>query len=198
MYDAQHIIGLDIETDNSAGFGLQPRKSRVTDVALATEAGGFVFQQTDEQELLEATFGILASMPASLIVTWNGSFFDLPFLADRADELDLTTGMRLLPQTGIKPKYDYLPGHSAGYTALIPAADGAVHTHVDISLAWKAFADQAGVGWGLKPVLRAAGYNPVELDRTRLQDYTPQEVLAYVRSDADGARQLALRTLGLD
>lgn len=195
MFDANRIYGLDIETDNSEGFGLDPANSRITDVALATAFGGVALGDMDERDLLIELTENIDTLDPGLIVTWNGAFFDLPFIIDRAKALGLrevTDHLMLYPQPGLEPKYGYLPGHTTAYSALWNH-----HSHLDISLAWRKFAEDNGVKWSLKPVMRAAGFDPVEIDRTRLHEYPPAEVFAYVMSDADGARDLAMRTLGL-
>ena len=60
------------------------------------------------------------------------------------------------------------------------------------------FADEHGVKHSLKPVCAAHGVDMVELDRTRLHEYTPAERAAYALSDSRGTRALTLRLLGLD
>lgn len=197
MFAANCIYGLDIETDNSQGHGLTPSKSAITQIAVVSATEEVVFEG-DEQDILLNTHRWLSRQHPGLLVTWNGTFFDLPFISDRARTygtgLDVVLdSLVLAPQEGLVPKYDFLPGHTAGY-----AAWWAGHTHLDVTQAWKQFAQDQEVSWSLKPVLRAAGFDPVELDRTRLHEYTPDEVKAYVTSDARGARDLALRTLGLN
>lgn len=97
-----NLLALDIETDTSplteaekaAGFtarGLVPEITPVTAVAFADETGARAHHldaQADEARLLAAVAylvnGFAQANPGAALVTWNGSVFDLPFLADRA------------------------------------------------------------------------------------------------------------------
>lgn len=209
MYSPSHIYAYDIETDNSAGHGLDPYNSRVTEVALATQQEVYVLNG-DEATILEDFASLLDDLPTGLLGTWNGLFFDNPFLKIRAQltEHRIDSSLLLLPQPGLTPKYDYLPGVSSAQSLVYNRPAGAPHTHLDISLPWKAFAESFGthvvdgktrpvVPWSLKPVAKAAGIEMVEIDRTRLHDYTQAEVNAYVGSDATGTRALILKTFGL-
>ena len=76
------IYGLDIETDTTVD-GLDPEVSRIVAVALSTEAVDELFDGP-EDELLAALDQRLAELPVGVLATWNGSAFDLPFIADRA------------------------------------------------------------------------------------------------------------------
>ncbi|HZU71479.1 MAG TPA: hypothetical protein VE990_01790, partial [Acidimicrobiales bacterium] len=85
--------GLDIETDTSRG-GLDPRRCRIVAAALATEA--YVVVMTGpEKRILANLDDKLARLPDGVLVTWNGSSFDLPFIADRAARLGLRLGLQL-------------------------------------------------------------------------------------------------------
>lgn len=210
MYDAQHTYGLDIETDNSTNHGLDPFRSTITEIAVATADGGEVFTGS-ERTILSDLDEYLRELPAGLIVTWNGLFFDVPFIATRAEEIRHNIGeaFHLIPQPGLKPKYDYLPGFTEAQTFTFERLGvGPQHSHLDISLAWKSFAESFGtklvdgktkpvVPWSLKPVAKAAGIEMFEIDRTRLHDYSDEDRNRYVLSDSSGTRELALRTLGL-
>ena len=74
------LIGLDIETDTTID-GLNPRQSSV--LAVAISGGGIeaVLDGPDERSVLVETDRLLASIGAGVLVTWNGSGFDLPFIA---------------------------------------------------------------------------------------------------------------------
>lgn len=215
MYDPLHVYSFDIETDNSAGKGLDPRAARITEISIATAAGPIIFNDASERDLLEAFGRALRDLPAGLVSGWNSAFFDWAFIATRRDIVREQVGptildeiLTLLPQPGLKPKYDFTPGHTCGYTALV-AADGGVHAHLDISLAWKPFAESFGtkvndagktvpvVPWSLKPVAQAAGIEMFVIDRERLHEYSQAERDRYVASDTIGTRELTLRTLGL-
>lgn len=216
MYDPLHVYAFDIETlnDEERGFnGLDPARSQITEIAVATDVsingGGEVFQGA-EATILRDFFKFTKSLAPGLMTGWNSSFFDGPFIHDRCVHgLDVTpvalgAMMRMVPQPGLRAKYQAMPGHGTpenpggGYALTFRAADGGTHAHLDVAQAYREFADEHGVKWGLKPVCEAHGIAMVELDRTRLHTYTPQEVHAYVLSDGRGTRELALRLLGLD
>lgn len=215
MYDAQHVYSFDIETlnDESRGFnGLDPARSRITEISVVTDdsinGGGDVFTGP-EKKVLSGFFQFMRSLPAGLLTGWNSSFFDGPFIHDRDRVVDMYLNvapheqMRLLPQPGLVPKYQAMPGHSTprnpggGYALMFPAMNG-LHAHLDIAPAYRRYADAQGIKWGLKPVCEAQDIPMVELDRTRLHEYTPEEVHDYVLSDGRGTRELTLRLLGLD
>lgn len=209
MHDPHHIYAYDIETDNSAGHGLDPYKSAVTEIALATHDTVHVLSG-DEASILDGYAELLDALPAGVIGSWNGLFFDNAFVRIRAELTGhrLGSSMRVLPQPGLKPKYDYLPGVTVAESFWYDRSGRDPHFHLDISPAWKGFAESFGthevdgkerpvVPWSLKPVCKAAGVPMVELDRTRLHEYTQQERDAYVGSDAVGTRKLILMKFGL-
>jgi DNA polymerase elongation subunit (family B) len=190
-------FAIDIETDNSEGFGLVPERSRVTEVAIAVPtsieaSGGVVFHDPDETELLLTVSEYINELPTGIINDWNGAFFDLPFMADRARILGINIGLTLLPAPG-KPKYDFLPGHTTAYTGLW---DNYQHGHVtrDISKDYQ-YLQEFGL-WSLKPACAHFGIDMVELDRENLHKYTQAERNAYNLSDAVGTRTLALGLYG--
>lgn len=201
MFSPARIYSLDIETDNSEGHGLNPELSRVTEVAVLTAETSWVFDNDDEAKLLTELGECVRDLRPGLISTWNGAFFDMPFLSDRMIAVGvagLGVGPRLVTDPGLKPKYEPLPGHAGGYIAVWPSSFPSIpHQHLDISGAYKQFAADADVSWSLKPVCKAMGIDMFEIDRTRLHEYTPEEVRAYVLSDCVGTRELALHTLGL-
>lgn len=199
MFSPDRIYGLDIETDNSNGFGLDPRNSVVTEIAVSLPQslrGGAVLTG-DEDVMFAELWALLRDLPPGLFVTWNGSFFDWPFLADRmaAVRSKVKGLIRLTPDVALTPKYDYLPGHTTGYQVSLDAR-GSQHSHLDIASAYKSYAAEQGVSWSLKPVCAAQGIEMIELDRENLHAYTAAEREAYCLSDAAGTRELAIRTLG--
>ena len=82
MPDGLPLYGLDIETDTTVD-GLDPSRAASVAVGLATPEGDEVFLG-DESGILARLDRRLAQLPAGVVVTWNGSSFDLPFLAARA------------------------------------------------------------------------------------------------------------------
>ena len=82
MRRRQAVYGLDIETDTTEN-GLDPRVAAVVTVALVGPTYEEVFTGPESQ-LLTDLDARLAQLEPGVLATWNGSAFDLPFLADRA------------------------------------------------------------------------------------------------------------------
>ncbi|HNG22690.1 MAG TPA: 3'-5' exonuclease, partial [Microthrixaceae bacterium] len=87
------LYGLDIETDTSVD-GLDPSVSPIVAVAVATPDGDRVFQGAEDL-VLHRTDELMSELDPGIVVTWNGSGFDLPFLAERAQRLGVTLGLDL-------------------------------------------------------------------------------------------------------
>lgn len=204
------VLGIDIETDTSpltqaelsAGFtqrGLAPQVSSVTAVAIAHEFGSCVFTAEafgGELPLLEHVDAWLRECDPSLLVSWNGAVFDLPFLRFRFDAWGLSSaGPRLRLDRAIRPKYAPVPPFEGGYAASWPTAVDVPHAHFDVAYALQPLVQQYQVPWQLKPVARWFGFSPVEVDRSRLHELSRDELVSYVASDAAVTRQLALAVL---
>jgi DNA polymerase elongation subunit (family B) len=199
MFHPQRCYSFDLETDNSQGHGLDPAKSRITDISLGTCAGDTVFSDTDEVAMLADFDDAVYALPAGVIFTWNGTHFDLPFLSVRlAHHGILHHSMVSDPTPEYPPKYGLLPGAASGLTAQFLAYTGGSHVHLDIAYAYKRIAEEMDVRWGLKPVAEALGIPVIELDRTRLHTYSEKERTDYAASDARITRLLGMRLLGVD
>lgn len=210
MFDPTRVYAIDIETDTSGGFGLDPENGAITEIAIEADpgvipGGGLTLGFGDEAKTLDALQEVLEALPPGLITTWNGTNFDFPFIASRARinaaAMSTPLGLRLDPVPGLPAKYDYLPGHESGYqvTWLRGGAHGGAlpHAHLDISFPYKRVAADLGVKWRLKDVGAALGIDMISLDRERMHDYSPEQIRAYARSDTRGTRLLALHHLGL-
>jgi DNA polymerase elongation subunit (family B) len=170
--------GLDIETDTSVD-GLDPSCSRVVAAAVASDVGDRVFLGP-EVDILRQLDGLLASLPPGVLVTWNGSGFDLPFLARRAAVQHVPIGLRLHHPTG----------HRVG------AASWGHHGHLDGYRLYRADVGRTlGLSCGLKAMARLTGAEPVEVDRTRIHALTTDELTQYVASDARLAVELVARRM---
>jgi len=203
MYDKDHIYGLDIETDTSGGFGLDPTRGGITSIAIATAERDIVValdEHGTEAAMLEALGYELDNLPDGMLGTWNGSVFDFPFIDSRLITLgygDASWGPVLTFQPGLKPKYEPTPGYEGGYAVNWVKSDGGGHTHLDISWAYKRHAERAGIKHSLKPVAKSLGIDMIEVDRENMHLLTAEQERAYVASDARGTRELILRRLGL-
>ena len=180
------IYGLDIETDTTVD-GLDPRVSKIVAVALST--GNDELFEGPEDELLGALDERLAELPPGVLATWNGSAFDLPFIADRAARWRMRLGLQLVADPRIRHRHDPLPGHDHCYRA---AWFG--HSHLD---AYRLYRDDVGpalrISCSLKSIARFVGLAPVEVDRARIHDLSREALHAYAASDARLARVLAER-----
>lgn len=180
------VYGLDIETDTSVN-GLDPSVSRILAVALSTEIDE-VFDGPEDEILAELDLR-LAELPPGVIATWNGSAFDLPFIADRASRWRLRLGLQLVPDPRIRHPHEPLPGHTHFYRAAWHR-----HSHLD---AYRVYRDDEGVtlriSCSLKSIARLVGLAPVEVDREQIHDLSREALHAYAASDARLARILTER-----
>ena len=175
------LTALDIETETRFGGGLDPLGSSVVAVALAFDDGTTaVFDDVDETVLLSRVDEALRSRHG-LLLTWNGAGFDLPFIAVRSRVLGIDTGLGLRTQTDLSLPVKYAPPAGLGgpVRARWYAAD-----HVDVAHLYRVFAQEHGLQWGLKPIARHHGLEPIEVNRTAIHELTPAELEAYVASDA--------------
>jgi uncharacterized protein YprB with RNaseH-like and TPR domain len=181
------IYGLDIETD-TATDGLDPRRSRVLAVAVATPSGEEVFlaeRPEDEAALLRSLDDHLASLTSGVLATWNGGRFDLPFLATRADHCGVQLGLHLRPEpVTCPPDQDLYLGrwHTHGHL------DGYRLYRNDVGRHF-------GLSCGLKSVARLVGLPAVDVDASAVHRLSPAALADYVASDARLARTLVERRL---
>ncbi len=180
------IYGLDIETDTSVD-GLDPAVSRIVTVALST--GVDEIFEGPEHEVLADLDERLADLEPGVIATWNGSAFDLPFIADRAARWRMRLGLQLVADPRIRHRHDPLPGHDHCYRAAWYD-----HAHLD---AYRVYRDDVGpalrISCSLKSIARFVGLAPLEVDRTRIHDLSREALHAYAASDARLARVLTER-----
>ncbi len=162
--------GLDIETDTTVD-GLDPEVAAIVAVAVIGDGIEYVLDG-DEVSILRRLDSLLKSLPVGVIITWNGTRFDLPFIIRRAQILDVGIGL-------VEP---------AG------RADWYGHVHLDGYLLYRAdVGDSIGLPCGLKPLARFVGLSVIEVDRTRIHELSLQQCRTYVASDAHLARELVCR-----
>lgn len=179
------LYGLDIETDTSRG-GLDP--SRAAIVAAAVAGPGHTTVLTGaEASLLVRLETHLGALPPGVLVTWYGSRFDLPFVAERARRCGIDLRLDLSPCTH-RRCFDERP---YGPERCFDARWGA-HRHIDACLAWRQLPDQSRLRCGLKEVARRHGLAPVVVERASIHRLTRSELRLYVARDATLARLLAL------
>lgn len=180
------LYGLDIETDTSAS-GLDPAVSAIVAAAVSGPAGDVVFSG-DEANLLRELDRWLDEAPPGIIATWNGAGFDLPFLADRAAHLGVRLGLALTGDPAIDQPHAPLAGHELRYRARWYR-----HLHLDALDLYRALHAGEERSFGLKRMARDLGYDPVEVDASRIHELTRADLDRYVASDARLARVLAER-----
>jgi DNA polymerase elongation subunit (family B) len=181
------VYGLDIETDTSVD-GLDPAIGGIVTVALSSPDADEVFDGP-EAAMLAAVDARLAALPPGVLATWNGAFFDLPFLTDRAGLHGVALGLRLTLDPRIPSRRDPLPGHRGAYRACWHG-----HRHVDAYQLYRSDVGPAlGTSCSLKTIARLVGLSPIEVDRARIHELAPDALAAYVASDARLARLLTER-----
>lgn len=174
------LYGLDIETDTTVD-GLDPSVSPIVAVAVATPDGDRVFQGPEDL-VLHRTDELMSELDPGIVVTWNGSGFDLPFLAERARRLGVTLGLDLWDDGPERTE----PGVVRGRWY--------AHDHLDGYRLYRADVGRSlGFPCGLKPLSRLVGLAPVEVDRSCIHLLDDAALEAYVASDARLARELVLR-----
>lgn len=192
------IIALDIETETRpchepakpccSQRGLNPEKSFITAASISDIEGTTIFKTS-----ILGESGLLRSLNSSLnkrsgyLVTWNGSAFDLPFIAERAVVSGVNIRLELLEDRLIYIKHQPLPGHKSAYRGRWGNLQ-----HVDIQFAYKEIAKDAKIRWGLKPVAKFLGLNPVEVDRLSMHTLTENQLDEYVASDTAMTLELAM------
>jgi len=174
------LYGLDIETDTTVD-GLDPSVSPIVAVAVATPDGDRVFHGPEDL-VLHRTDELMSELDPGIVVTWNGSGFDLPFLAERARRLGVTLGLDLWDDGPERTE----PGVVRGRWY--------AHDHLDGYRLYRADVGRSlGFPCGLKPLSRLVGLAPVEVDRSCIHLLDDAALEAYVASDARLARELVLR-----
>ncbi|MHB1138218.1 MAG: 3'-5' exonuclease [Microthrixaceae bacterium] len=185
---ATHRYGLDIETDTTVD-GLDATCSAIVAVAVSTDAGDRVYTG-DERQILRSLDALLAALEPGLLVTWNGTFFDLPFIRTRAAALGVAIGLRLDAEECV----DWPPAHAPGPHG----CSWGQHRHLD---GYRLYRDDLGrslgLSCGLKSLSRLAGLHPVEVDRSRIHHLDRASLRDYVASDARLARQMVDRRMPL-
>ena len=179
------VYGLDIETDTTHD-GLDPAVASVRAVALS----GATFDELfvgDEADLLRALDERLWSLPAGVVATWNGSAFDLPFLADRARLLGVDLGLKLRLDRRLTLHRAPLPGHAGAYRA-----GWHDHGHLDTFRVYGA-ETTAAQRLSLRSLGRFVGLGGCEVRSTRTQTLSNEALHACAPSDARLARVLAER-----
>ena len=193
MIQPSALYGLDIETDTSVD-GLDPAVGRILAVAVAEAAGATVLADADEAALLTRLDALLAELPAGVLVTWNGSRFDLPYLARRAAAVGVALGLHLEVDRAWRRPSDRPPAVEPDEPAGTYRARWHGHAHLDVYRSYRADVGPAlRMPCSLKAVAGLAGLSPVEVDVAQVHLLDVASLSRYVASDARCARTLAER-----
>lgn len=186
------LFAIDIETT-----GLDPETARVLTVAMALDSGHVLIldRPDDEAELLakleEQLSVFFANLPGiHAVVTWNGSAFDLPFLARRFAEHGIPTSLAVYPTSELgkygTPRFE---GHWGG----VETVDIAYGTYKDWS-------DVTGIKNSLKPTAEALlGIPPMDVvvsGPNGALDLDPEVRKTYCAMDAEMVLGLTLLMRG--
>lgn len=195
------IYGLDIETDNSSGNGLNPAMSTVHSIALVGDDGSAYFGRAaktmlGEEELLDQFRTALAYLPEdAIIATWNGGAFDFPFLTVRMEANFLTVPWKLEHREDRTPKYEPTPPFK-GVCRVTFKRKRTVHHDVAYSFDQQ-FCELAEVKWSLKPMLEHWGFmdglvQALDVTGIDASKASAPRLAAYNMHDAWGTLHLAL------
>ena len=179
------IYGLDIETDTTED-GLDPAVASVRAVALS----GATFDELfvgDEHDILRSLDRQLATLQPGVVATWNGSAFDLPFLADRARILGIDLGLKLCLDRRLTLHRSPLPGHAGAYRA-----SWYEHGHLDTFRIYGS-SQSAAQRLSLRSLRRLVGFGEQSVHPARTQTLCNEALHACAPSDARLARILAER-----
>lgn len=179
-------------TESNHPVGLDPRVSQVTSVSFRTRSGLFCIDDKDEdtiQVVSEAYIDSLKGSQSPVLFTWNGLFFDLPFLAVRNfRQISLFTDMYL---PAIEPKYGWPEWASCAtkHKTWNSAVWNGVR-HIDIAPYFREYADARGIRNSLKPVAESFGIPMISVDAEQMDNLTVDERVAYNASDTKGTLAL--------
>jgi DNA polymerase elongation subunit (family B) len=200
--------GFDIETDASGDPfvypdgkmsdvppGLDPRAGAVTSVSMVGDDGtALVVDSPDERFVLQIVERCLRTTieTGAVLLTWNGTFFDLPYLRIRGLAIEL--GVRHPGDLGPKygwPEWAPLVRPEARWSHRL-TFEGHRVPHIDLAPLFKARALELGVSHSLKPVFEAVTGKPaLSVDRTKMHELSTAERCAYSLSDSALLPELA-------
>lgn len=180
------IYGLDIETDTRRR-GHDPAVASITRIGLSGHNFDEVFTGP-EPDLLHALDDRLSRLSPGVLATWNGSVFDLPFIADRARLAGVDLGLDLCLDRGLTLDRTPLPGHPGAYRA-----NWHLHGHIDTYRLYGIDAP-SGNRISLRSVARLLGIGTHAVGSAgRRPDLAAEVLHAHAPSDARLARVLATR-----
>lgn len=128
------LFAFDIETDTTVN-GLDRRVVEIISFAVYSPDVQIVIDGGTEAERIRRFCDLLDDIPPGIACSWNGGPFDGPFTSDRARMACIDSGIVLVPDPAIVPKYEFLPGHDAAYRLRLRR-----HRHADLAYAYQGYA----------------------------------------------------------
>lgn len=183
MGHSANVYGIDIEIDTTVEV-VDPAVAAIRSVAISGRNFDDLFTGP-EAEMIVAVDQRLAQLAPGVLASWNGSIYDLPFIAERARMVGVDIGLTLCLDTRLTLRRRPLPGHAGAYRAA-----WGTHRHLDT---YRLFGP-AGANESQGPMGRLArrlGLGGVPARPAH--DLTIEAVHAHASSDARLARVLAER-----
>lgn len=180
-----NVYGIDIEIAvDPAHQVIDPAVAPIRRVALSGRDFDELFQGP-EAELLVDLDHRLAELPPGVLATWNGSIFDLPFIAERARLIGVDMRLALCLDTRLTLRRRPLPGHAGAYRAA-----WGHHRHLDTFRLFGPASTDVPQG----PMARLARrFGLGGIPSRPANDLTAEAVHAHAASDARLARVLTER-----
>ena len=198
--NTDNFYALDIETDNSEGFGLDPINGRIISIAVVSASGRTWFQQAQqpegERQMLRDFAELwkeLRRQGSAVWVTWNGGAFDFPFLSHRLMVNRVPALFELKLSQDRKPKYEPINGFEGVYA--VSDDMGLDIDHLDMAYVMKDWAEARSHSWSLKPTAAFLDFHDSRMDMFRGDSIHSQDthmVAAYNIHDAKMTLDLAL------
>lgn len=178
------ILVIDLETTGLCGTA---DDAAVTDIALGGSWGTEVITGLPEDRMLAMLADTLGLFTGT-IVTWWGTGFDWPYLADRYAAHGMPTPFVITSARAGRPS-DH---HANPVILTVASAKGGQWDHVDACNAYRPIRKAIGQSSGLKAVAMDYGMDPVIVDRADMASLTDAERVAYAASDAKITYTLAV------
>ena len=175
-------VAIDIEADTTGDRGLRPHASQITEMVISTKEKSIVLSG-DEKHILQGFADYMNSQEKPVTLSgWNTSGYDNSFMAIRARAHDIDGWNGSLSPSKQGEGFPAAGGFESPQELSWTGKDGVAHNSEDLMIAYK---QTLGLSrfTGLKKTVREYGVEPIELDREKLHEYSPEEREAYVASD---------------
>jgi hypothetical protein len=182
----ENVLTYDIETDTTFGFGLRPRLSQVTEIALSNKTHSFVISG-DEKFILTKFAELLNSQePGTVLAGWNNRIFDNVALQTRAEFHGIHGWNGVLVEACNYTLFEPVSHDGRPYELQWVTSSGEVLRDADVlqekALIAGTYSNTARVG--LKDFVKSLGVQPIVLDRQDLHLYDVEDRENYAISDS--------------